>query len=81
VIADLCRPRPDWWSGLPAVTAPTLLLAGGPRSHLDQTRFHRVADLMPSATIRTIEAGHRIHSHAPDRWLAEVGRFLAFKRP
>lgn len=35
---------------------------------------------MPNATIRTIEAGHRIHSTEPDRWLAEVEPFLAFKR-
>ncbi|TDO69323.1 hypothetical protein EV651_101363 [Kribbella sp. VKM Ac-2571] len=34
---------------------------------------------MPSATISTIEAGHRIHTHAPELWLAMVRTFLAFK--
>ncbi|MET9310582.1 alpha/beta hydrolase [Kribbella sp. NPDC003505] len=79
VIADLRRPQPDWWTGLATVEAPTLLLAGGDRSHLDQTRFASVADQMPSATVVTIEAGHRIHSRAPERWLSTVREFLAFK--
>ncbi|MGZ0147277.1 alpha/beta fold hydrolase [Kribbella sp. WER1] len=77
VIADLRRPQPSWWSGLPAVTAPTLVLAGGPKSHLDQTRFALLSDSLPNATVTTIEAGHRIHRHAPDRWLAAVKPFLA----
>ncbi|MET9275843.1 alpha/beta hydrolase [Kribbella sp. NPDC003557] len=79
VVADLRRPQPDWWTGLAKVKAPTLLLAGGERSHLDQSRFALVANQMPSATIETIEAGHRIHSRAPERWLSTVREFLAFK--
>jgi pimeloyl-ACP methyl ester carboxylesterase len=79
VIADLCRPQPGWWAGLSTIKSPTMLLAGGPKSHLDQSRFDLVANLMPSATVATIEAGHRIHTRAPDRWLATVRTFLAFK--
>jgi pimeloyl-ACP methyl ester carboxylesterase len=79
VIADLRRPQPGWWAGLSTIRSPTMLLAGGPKSHLDQSRFELVADLMPSATITAIEAGHRIHTHAPERWLATVRTFLAFK--
>lgn len=79
VITDLRRPQPDWWAGLAAVTAPTLILAGGHRSHLDQTRFTNLTNSMPNATITTIEAGHRIHSRRPERWLTEVETFFAFK--
>ncbi|WP_327633398.1 alpha/beta hydrolase [Kribbella sp. NBC_00482] len=79
VIADLRRPQPAWWTGLAAVQAPTLLLAGGPTSHLDQTRFPLVAETMPTATVTTIDAGHRIHTKAPERWLDVVRGFLAFK--
>ncbi|NUS00843.1 MAG: hypothetical protein HOV67_36960 [Kribbellaceae bacterium] len=61
------------------MSAPTLILAGGPRSHLDQSRFALLAGSMPDAAIRTIDAGHRIHSTEPARWLAEVKPFLAFK--
>jgi pimeloyl-ACP methyl ester carboxylesterase len=79
VVADLRRPQPGWWAGLSTIRSRTMLLAGGPKSHLDQTRFRLVADLMPSATITTIDAGHRIHSREPDRWLATVTEFLALK--
>jgi pimeloyl-ACP methyl ester carboxylesterase len=76
VVADLRRPQPEWWAGLAAVEAPTLLVAGGPKSHLDQTRFELVAEQMPAATVTTIEAGHRIHTRAPERWLTAVREFL-----
>ncbi|MFF0270368.1 alpha/beta fold hydrolase [Kribbella sp. NPDC004536] len=79
VMTDLRRPNPAWWTGLPEVGAPTLILAGGPKSHLDQSRFALLANSMPNATIRTVDAGHRIHSARPGRWLAEVKPFLAFK--
>jgi pimeloyl-ACP methyl ester carboxylesterase len=76
VVADLRRPQPEWWAGLAAVEAPTLLVAGGPKSDLDQTRFELVAEQMPAATVTTIEAGHRIHTRAPERWLTAVRAFL-----
>jgi hypothetical protein len=59
------------------VTAPTLLLADTASSHLDQSRFGLVADVLPDATVATIDAGHRIHSRAPERRLAAVAEFLA----
>jgi pimeloyl-ACP methyl ester carboxylesterase len=77
VVAELRKPQPLWWAGLASIKVPTLILAGGSRSHLDQTRYDAVAEQMPEATIVTVEAGHRIHTHAPDQWLSAVKRFLA----
>ena len=77
VVTELRKPQPLWWEGLARVKAPTLILAGGSRSHLDQRRYDAVAKQMPEATIVTVEAGHRIHTHAPDQWLAAVKKFLA----
>ncbi|WP_328320993.1 alpha/beta hydrolase [Kribbella sp. NBC_00382] len=76
IVAELHKPRPQWWAALPTITAPTLLLAGGTTSHLDQSRFALVAKELPASTVTTIEAGHRIHSKAPDRWLAAVSPFI-----
>jgi pimeloyl-ACP methyl ester carboxylesterase len=76
VLAQLVEPQPQWWSDLSAITAPTLLLAGGSSSHLDQTRYQLLAKSLPAATITTVDAGHRIHSRSPDRWLAAVAGFL-----
>jgi pimeloyl-ACP methyl ester carboxylesterase len=76
VLAELQAPQPDWWAGLPKITAPTLLLAGGAGSHLDQSRFDLVAKSLPTATVTEVDAGHRIHTKAPDRWLTAVRDFL-----
>jgi pimeloyl-ACP methyl ester carboxylesterase len=77
VSEDLRRPQPDWWDGLPTITAPTLLLAGGPKSYLDQSRFAQVAEALPDAGVQTIAVGHRIHTLAPEPWLETVREFLA----
>ncbi|MDX6281330.1 MAG: hypothetical protein QOH03_2401 [Kribbellaceae bacterium] len=75
-VAELREPCPQWWTALPTITAPTLLLAGGTTSHLDQDRFELVAKELPASTVSTIEAGHRIHAKAPDQWLAAVSTFI-----
>ncbi|GAB2579212.1 alpha/beta fold hydrolase [Kribbella endophytica] len=76
VLTQLQEPQPEWWAGLPEITAPTLLLAGGSGSHLDQSRFPLVAKFLPSASITEVDAGHRIHTKAPDRWLTAVRAHL-----
>jgi pimeloyl-ACP methyl ester carboxylesterase len=69
-------PDPTWWAGLPAITADTLWLAGGDTSHVDQTRLRAAADLMPSAKVVEIPAGHCIHEAAPAEFAAAVIPFL-----
>ncbi|GAA1509338.1 alpha/beta hydrolase [Kribbella lupini] len=76
VLAELQAPRPEWWTDLPKITAPTLLLAGGSGSHLDQSRFDLVAKSLPAASITEVPVGHRIHSKAPERWMGAVRDFL-----
>ncbi|WP_405060393.1 alpha/beta hydrolase [Kribbella sp. NBC_01505] len=77
VVIALRRPNPTWWEGLPRVPAPTLLLAGGPTSHLDQSRFPLVTAALPAATLTEIPAGHRIHTKSPTPWLTAVTTHLA----
>lgn len=76
VIAELRKPQPQWWDELPSITAPTLIIAGGNSSHLDQSRYELVAQAVPAAVTVTVAAGHRIHSRAPARWLSAVTDFL-----
>ncbi|MBD0736101.1 alpha/beta fold hydrolase [Streptomyces sp. CBMA29] len=73
------RNDPDlaWWRDLTAITAPTLLVAGGPSSHLRQDQLARVADRIPDCRLVTIEAGHMIHDERPDDFLREVRAFLS----
>lgn len=51
-------PRARHWDGLAEITAPTLIIAGGPRSHLRQDELAQVAEGIPGARLTTIDAGH-----------------------
>lgn len=76
VLAGLRAAQPQWWAGLASISAPTLILAGGPRSHLDQSRYALLERALPDSKTVTISVGHRIHSRAPERWLSAVSDFL-----
>ncbi|MGO4958223.1 alpha/beta fold hydrolase [Luteococcus sp. Sow4_B9] len=76
VLAELTQPQPGWWAGLSAITAPTLVIAGGRRSYLRQERFSALASRLPAATVEHIEAGHRVHSVKPEAFGAVVIPFL-----
>ncbi|MGW4470387.1 alpha/beta fold hydrolase [Nonomuraea sp. NPDC004354] len=66
-------PDPAWAEGLARITAPTLVLSGGPSSHVDATPL---AGLIPGAKLVTIDVGHLIHSAAPGEFAAAVEEFL-----
>lgn len=64
------------WDGLAEITAPTLLIAGGPASHLRQDQLARAAARIPDARVITIDAGHMVHDTRPAEFLAAVREFL-----
>ncbi|MEY9926672.1 pimeloyl-ACP methyl ester carboxylesterase [Catenulispora sp. GP43] len=71
-------PDPAWWPDLARITAPTLVVAGGPTSHVPQDLLAEAAALIPGALLVTLEgAGHTPHRDTPERFLAEVRSFLA----
>ena len=72
----LRAPDPAIWHGLADLRTPTLVVAGGRRSHLDQQLIARMAARMPAAHLHTIEAGHLIHTTAPAEFTAAVRAFL-----
>lgn len=76
-IRQLRAPDPDWWERLGSITAPTLVVSGGPRSHLSVPRLAEVAQAIPRARLVTIAAGHRVHSRRPREFAAAVLPFLA----
>lgn len=77
VLDELDTPMPRWWEGLDSLTMPILLLAGGPRSLLDQRRFDLLAGHLTDARLHRIDTGHRIHSREPGRYAELVVPFLA----
>ncbi|CAG7619596.1 alpha/beta fold hydrolase [Actinacidiphila bryophytorum] len=80
VVAAVARqrnaPAARHWEGLAEITAPTLVIAGGPESHLRQDQLAQVAARIPDARLTTIAAGHMVHDTRLPEYLAVVRAFL-----
>ncbi|MFB7632148.1 alpha/beta fold hydrolase [Streptomyces sp. NPDC056149] len=76
-VAERNAPAPHWWASLSAITAPTLVVAGGSTSHIPQRHLAELADAIPDACLVTVEgAGHLVHEERPGEYLAAVTSFL-----
>lgn len=76
VRAQIDRPEARWLDGLSRITARTLVIGGGPDSHVPQARVAELARRVPDARLVTIPAGHLVHRAEPDRFTREVLEFL-----
>ncbi|WP_030297718.1 alpha/beta fold hydrolase [Streptomyces katrae] len=76
VRAELDRPDPAWLAGLGRITAPTLVIYGGPTSHLAAASFDEIAARIPGARLITLPYGHLIHAAAPEEFTSTVAAFL-----
>ncbi len=81
VLNQLLVPQPSWWESLARIKAPTLIVAGGPTSHLYQDRLRMLADAIPDARLVTVPAGHRVHTKEPDQFIDSVVPFLTRNEP
>jgi 3-oxoadipate enol-lactonase len=64
------------WDSLPAITAPTLLIGGGPDSHIPQDKLAEAATRIPRCDLVTIPAGHHIHATRPAEFASTVLNWL-----
>jgi 3-oxoadipate enol-lactonase len=69
-------PDPAWLGQLGRITAPTLVISGGPASHIPQDRVAELARRIPHARLQTIPAGHLVHDAEPAAFTNAVLRFL-----
>ena len=76
VVRQLREPDPGWWERIPLITAPTLVIGGGPRSHVSPERLASLAAALPDGRLITIPAGHRVHSTRPVEFQEAVIPFL-----
>ncbi len=79
--AQINDPDPDVPLRLPEITAPTLVIGGGPTSHIDQEQLARMTRAIPGATSVTIDAGHLVHTDRPEEFLAAIREFGLTDRP
>ncbi len=75
-VRQLRAPDPAWWDGLASVTATTLVISGGPASHIPPQLLAEVAGSIGGSQLVSIPAGHRVHSKSPEQFLAAVLPFL-----
>ncbi|MEU1071300.1 MULTISPECIES: alpha/beta fold hydrolase [unclassified Streptomyces] len=75
VDAQLNEPDPAWRAGCASLATPTLIVAGGPDSHIDQKAIAELAALIPGARLVTLEAGHSVHAGQPAAFLAALREF------
>lgn len=69
-------PDPAWWDRLSQVTAATLVIGGGPASHIPQDRVADLARRIPGARLETIPAGHLVHATEPAAFTRSALAFL-----
>jgi 3-oxoadipate enol-lactonase len=75
--AQVDDPDMTTWERLGQITARTLIVAGGPESHISQEKIAEAASLIPDASVVTIEAGHHVHSTEPQRFVDAVLAWLS----
>lgn len=66
------NPDPSWWEGLRRIRAPTLVVAGGGASHLDQGEVADLTACLPRGELCTIPVGHHVHRERPDEIIALI---------
>lgn len=67
---------PSTWQHLDAISAPTLVIGGGPDSHIPQDQLADVAARIPACDLVTIPVGHNIHSSDSQGFAATVLAWL-----
>ncbi|MET8513108.1 alpha/beta hydrolase [Streptomyces sp. NPDC005077] len=73
--AQLNDPDPAGRERLGDITAPTLVIGGGPGSHLPQDQLARMAQQIHDCRFVTIDAGHLVHAARPVEFLAALRSF------
>ncbi|MEV0405514.1 alpha/beta hydrolase [Actinoallomurus sp. NPDC050550] len=69
-------PDPTWLKRLGEITAETLVLDGGPRSHIRPGQVAELARRIPRSRTETIPVGHLIHRDAPEAFTTAALTFL-----
>ncbi|MEV1049460.1 alpha/beta hydrolase [Streptomyces sp. NPDC049916] len=73
--AQLNDPDPGIRERLGEIIAPTLVIGGGPTSHIDQAQLAQLAEAVPGAVFVTVDAGHLVHTTRPEAFLAALRSF------
>jgi 3-oxoadipate enol-lactonase len=76
IIGQLNDPDPAWWERLAEITAKTLIIAGGPGSHVPQDKIAEAAARVPDGRLQVIPVGHQVHATRPAEFTTAALDFL-----
>ncbi len=65
IVTEVNAGNPQAWAALNNIQARTLLVGGGPDSHIPQAKLSEVTSRIPRCDLVTINAGHHIHASEP----------------
>ncbi|WP_438804431.1 alpha/beta fold hydrolase [Nocardia noduli] len=71
------KPDPQWWERLSDITAPTLVLRGGPGGMVDPEKLAIMQAAVPDCTVCAFTCGHSIHRDRHREFEAVVLPFLS----
>jgi pimeloyl-ACP methyl ester carboxylesterase len=77
IIGHVNKGDPALWAALGEITAPTLLIGGGPQSHISQDKIAEAVARIPHCDLVTIPAGHNVHANRPGEFADAVLGWLA----
>ena len=77
VRAQIDDPDPRWAHVVAGITAPTLVVWGGPSSPMPPEHVTEMAETVSDGRLVRIDAGHLVHAHQPAVFAAAVRGFLA----
>jgi pimeloyl-ACP methyl ester carboxylesterase len=70
------KPNPQWWDRLGEITAPVLMLHGGPGGMVDPDRLAVFRAAVPDCATESFDCGHSIHRDRYREFTAAVLPFL-----
>lgn len=70
------KPNPEWWERLSEITAPTLMLRGGPGGMVDPEKLELFRTAIADCTVDAFDCGHSIHRDRYRQFTATVLPFL-----
>jgi len=76
IVAEVNAGNPQTWADLKTIQAPTLLIGGGPDSHIPQDKLLEVAQRIPGCDLITIATGHHGHTSEPGAFVNAVVTWL-----
>jgi pimeloyl-ACP methyl ester carboxylesterase len=76
IVTEVGAGSPTLWEQLASIEAPTLLIGGGPDSHVPQDKLVDVTARIPQCTLVTIPAGHEVHAERPAEFTRTVLEWL-----